>query len=187
MKFLHNFFLGGCCSPTCIITKSNFPKKRVISQKMSLFERRLISDIPANKTETGKKSLITLFTSIFKKSKHLSDSMCQLSPKKPNIEKKKPNNFFWRQLSQKKPSLWNLASKKPIWEPCWKMTTKNGINNPSVHWIDCVFLVHKLCGYYNKGVYVEVIRSTTRRYFRGRHHGPAWRCIYLKNEPHTKP
>jgi len=35
----------------------------------------------------------------------------------------------------------------------------------------------------NKGVYVQVFRSTTRRYFRGRQHGPAWRCTYPKNKP----
>jgi len=34
-----------------------------------------------------------------------------------------------------------------------------------------------------KGVYVQVIRSTARRYFRGRQHGPAWKCIYPNNEP----
>jgi len=34
-----------------------------------------------------------------------------------------------------------------------------------------------------KGVYVQVIRSTTRRYFRGRQHGSAWKCIYPKNRP----
>jgi len=27
-------------------------------------------------------------------------------------------------------------------------------------------------GYYNKGVYVQLIRSTIRRYFRGRQPGP---------------
>jgi len=37
---------------------------------------------------------------------------------------------------------------------------------------------NEICGYYNKGVYVQVIRSTTRRYFRWRQHGPAWKCIY---------
>jgi len=35
-------------------------------------------------------------------------------------------------------------------------------------------------GCYNKGVYIQLIRSTTRRYFRGRRHGPAWKCIYRK-------
>jgi len=39
-------------------------------------------------------------------------------------------------------------------------------------------------GYYfhKKGVYVEVIRSTVRRYFRGRQHSPAWKCLYPKNK-----
>jgi len=50
---------------------------------------------------------------IFKKPKHQSDCMCQLPQRKPNIEKKKPNNFLaptaskksqiceiWRQKSQ---------------------------------------------------------------------------------------
>jgi len=34
-----------------------------------------------------------------------------------------------------------------------------------------------------KGVYVHVFRSTSRRYFRERQHGPAWKCIFSKNEP----
>jgi len=38
-------------------------------------------------------------------------------------------------------------------------------------------------GYYNKGIYVQLIRSTTRRYFRRRQHGPAWKCMYPKNKP----
>jgi len=33
------------------------------------------------------------------------------------------------------------------------------------------------------GAYVQIIRSTARRYFRGRQHGPAWKCIYPKNKP----
>jgi len=31
--------------------------------------------------------------------------------------------------------------------------------------MDCACLVHKIRGYYNKGVYVQLIRSTTRGYF----------------------
>jgi len=40
-------------------------------------------------------------------------------------------------------------------------------------------LFRKICGYYyyKKGVYVHVIRSTARRYFRGLQHCPAWTCI----------
>jgi len=38
-------------------------------------------------------------------------------------------------------------------------------------------------GYYNKEVYVQLSRSTTRRYFRGRQHGPSWKCMYPKNKP----
>jgi len=34
-----------------------------------------------------------------------------------------------------------------------------------------------------KRVYVQVIRSTVRRCFRGRQHGPAWKCVYPKNKP----
>jgi len=30
---------------------------------------------------------------------------------------------------------------------------------------------------------VQVIRSTARRYFRGRQHGPAWKSLYPKNKP----
>ena len=37
--------------------------------------------------------------------------------------------------------------------------------------------------YYKKRVYVQVIRSTARRYFRERQHGPAWKCLYPKNKP----
>jgi len=33
-----------------------------------------------------------------------------------------------------------------------------------------------------KGLYVQVIRSTVRRCFRGRQHGPAWKCIHPKNK-----
>jgi len=49
--------------------------------------------------------------------------------------------------------------------------------------MDCACLVHKICGYYyyKKEVYVQVIRSTVRRYFRGRQHGHG-RCLYPKNK-----
>jgi len=64
---------------------------------------------------------------------------------------------------------------------------KTEINTPCVHWMYCACLVRKICGYYyyKKGVYVQVIRSTTRRYFRGRQHGPSWKCVDLhpKNKP----
>jgi len=65
------------------------------------------------------------------------------------------------------------------WQP------QNGINKSSVHLMDCACLVHKISGYcyYKKGVYVLVIRSTAKRYFRGREHGPALQCIYPKNKP----
>jgi len=35
--------------------------------------------------------------------------------------------------------------------------------------MDCGCLFNKICGYgyYKKGVYIQVIRSTARRYFRG--------------------
>ena len=68
-----------------------------------------------------------------------------------------------------------------------KQRKTGSINKPCVHWMDCACLVHKICGYYNKGVYLQLIRSTTRRYFRGQQHGPAWRCIYLKNYPSKNP
>ena len=35
----------------------------------------------------------------------------------------------------------------------------------------------------NKGVYIQVIRSTARRYFLGQQHGPTWKCIHPKNKP----
>ena len=34
-----------------------------------------------------------------------------------------------------------------------------------------------------QGVYAQVIRSTTRRYFQGRQNGLAWKCIYPKKKP----
>jgi len=34
-----------------------------------------------------------------------------------------------------------------------------------------------------KGVYVQVIKSTARRYFWGRQHGHAWKCMYPNNKP----
>jgi len=49
--------------------------------------------------------------------------------------------------------------------------------------MDCAFLVHKICGYYRKAVYVQLTTSTTRRYFRWRQHQPAWKRIYPKNKP----
>jgi len=40
--------------------------------------------------------------------------------------------------------------------------------------MDCACLFNKRCGYgyYKKGVYIQVIRSTARQCFRGRQHGP---------------
>jgi len=49
--------------------------------------------------------------------------------------------------------------------------------------MDCACLFHKICGYYNKGVYVQLIRSTTKGYFWGQQHDPVWKCIYMKNKP----
>jgi len=57
---------------------------------------------------------------------------------------------------------------------------KNGMNKLCVHWMHCACLVHKICGYYVKEVYVQLVRSASR-YFQWREHGPAWKCIYLKN------
>jgi len=48
--------------------------------------------------------------------------------------------------------------------------------------MNCACLVHKIYGYYKKGVYTQLIRSTTGRYFRKQQHGPAWKCIYQKNK-----
>jgi len=50
----------------------------------------------------------------------------------------------------------------------------------STEWIVFVCSI-KICGYYNKGVYV-LIRSTTTGYFWGRWHGSAWKCIYPRNK-----
>jgi len=49
--------------------------------------------------------------------------------------------------------------------------------------MDCACLVKKLGVTYKKRVYVQVIRSTAGRYFRGRQHGPAWKSLYPKNKP----
>ena len=64
-----------------------------------------------------------------------------------------------------------------------KWQLEKGINKPRVHWMKCSCLVHKIYGYYNKDVYVQLVRSTTKQYFRERQHGPAWKCIYPKNDP----
>jgi len=60
---------------------------------------------------------MTHFSKIFKMPKHQFDSMDQLPPKKPNIDEKKPNNFFDASCLQKRPNLWTVASKKSIWQP----------------------------------------------------------------------
>jgi len=57
------------------------------------------------------------------------------------------------------------------------------MNQPCVHLMGCTSSVHKICGYYTKGVYVQLIRSTTRRYFQGWQHGPPRICMYPKNRP----
>jgi len=46
--------------------------------------------------------------------------MCQLLPKKPDIEKTKPKSqtTFLTPTASKKQNLRNLASKKAIWQPC---------------------------------------------------------------------
>jgi len=38
-------------------------------------------------------------------------------------------------------------------------------------------------GYYKKGVCIQVIRSTARRYFRGQQHRTTWKCIRPKTKP----
>jgi len=64
-----------------------------------------------------------------------------------------------------------------------KRQLKNGMNKPCVHWMVDAFLVHEICGYCNIVVYVQLIISTTRRYFRERQHGPTWKCMHPKNKP----
>ena len=53
----------------------------------------------------------------------------------------------------------------------------------STEWIVLVWLKIRGYYYYKKGVYVQVIRSTPRRYFRERQHGPAWKSLCPKNKP----
>jgi len=66
-----------------------------------------------------KKAPITIFSKTFKKPKHESDSTCQLPPKKPNVEKKKPNSFFWRQLPLKKAKFTKFGVKKANLATLW--------------------------------------------------------------------
>ena len=79
------------------------------------------------------------------------------------------------------PMAWGIKTLYFLLIGKWQL--KNGVNKPCVHWMDCACLVHKICGDYNKRIYVQLIRSTTRGYFWGRQHGPAWKCIYQKNKP----
>jgi len=51
----------------------------------------------------------------------------------------------------------------------------------STEWIVLVWFKIRGYYYYKKGVYVQVIRSTARRYFWGRQHSPAWESLYPKN------
>ena len=58
--------------------------------------------------------VIPLSRKIFKKPRHRPDSMCQLPPKKPNIEEKKPKSqtIFWRQLPLIKAKFVKFGVKK---------------------------------------------------------------------------
>jgi len=49
--------------------------------------------------------------------------------------------------------------------------------------MDYASLVNKISGYYNKGVYIQLIRSTTRWHFQERQHTHAWRCTCPENKP----
>jgi len=96
----------------------------------------------------SKKILIRLFSKIFKKRRHQSDSMCQLPPTKSQILRKK-RTLLWRQLSLKKSNLWNVASKKQIWQPCgteaactlfficWPVSGDNDSSDPKVKILPC--------------------------------------------------
>ena len=53
----------------------------------------------------------------------------------------------------------------------------------SSEWIVLVCFMKHVVTITVKKVYVQVIRSTARRYFRGRQHGPARKCIHPKNKP----
>jgi len=44
-----------------------------------------------------------------------------------------------------------------------KWQLENGIHKPCVYWMNCACLIHKLYGYYNKDVYVQTDRSTTKQ------------------------
>jgi len=74
--------------------------------------------------------------------------MCQLHPKKSNIEKK-TNNFLTPTVFKKESNLWNLASKKQIWQLwgaeaactlffiCWPMSDDNDSSAPEVKTPPC--------------------------------------------------
>ena len=51
--------------------------------------------------------------------------------------------------------------------------------------MDCACMVRKICGYYyyKKGVFVQIIRSTTRRHFWGRNTVPHENVYVPKNKP----
>jgi len=61
-----------------------------------------------------KKPNDTFQQEIFKKQKHQSDSMCQLSPKKANVEMKKPKSqtFFLTPTASKKRQISQIWRKK---------------------------------------------------------------------------
>jgi len=71
---------------------------------------------------------------IIKKSKHRSDSMCQLPPKKPNIEKKKPKSqtTFWRQLPLKRAKFVKFGVKKANLATLFK----DKVHARCCHWLD---------------------------------------------------
>ena len=106
-----------------------------------------------------------------------------------SVEGAAKKDLFWKwgRRTKKFEKSWQTGLKHYILYFVENDNFKTEINTPCVHWMYCACLVRKICGYYyyKKGVYVQVIRSTARRYFRGRQHGPSWKCVDLhpKNKP----
>jgi len=57
------------------------------------------------------------------------------------------------------------------------------ISSVSTEWIVLVSFIKYVATYDKKGVYVQVVRSTARRYFRERQQGPTWTWIHPKIKP----
>jgi len=57
------------------------------------------------------------------------------------------------------------------------------MSSVSTEWIVLVCSIKYVVTVTKKGVYIQVIRSTARRYFWGQQHVPTWKCIHPKTKP----